>query len=171
MTFYKPNIDDVKALKIEALLVPQVRELVPFMERFYAEAEGPTVLTLAPDKAVRSIQTNLLDGTARAAVARSGDNEIVGFFILGYDDMHTVEKTAFVYAIYVLPEWRRSALPRVLVWAAEHMAAADGAVMIHAVCPDHLKGGGRSFLNLLRKARWSPVAGAAYKRLDHGLRT
>lgn len=158
----KNSFPNSEGLSISIAKPEDVEDLLPAIRSYFSEIQGRGGLTLDEDKAVASTKYHIEHAIGRALVVRAED-KVVGFVLMIYDDQYTVETTATVYAIYVLPKWRKSRLPRQLLACAELAAEADGASIIVAEDPDTL-GGGKSFANLMSKRGYTPYT-AAYKRL------
>ncbi|MFQ0815379.1 hypothetical protein AVM02_02445 [Brucella anthropi] len=151
--------------KLRALELDELDFIFPAVETFFKETQDWTYLTFDREKASRRLRDTVQFGYGRVLAGLGPGGLIVGYVILTYDDNFTVEKTAHVYSIYVLPDFRGTALPRMLIDAAATVAKFDGAVNLHAQALNHLPRGGKSFLNLLSKRGFEPYAGGACKRL------
>ncbi len=151
--------------KLKVLGPNELDQIFPAVEQFFSETRDWDYLTFDPEKAKRRLLDSVEYGYARVVAGFDQDGNLSGFVVVSYDDNFTVEKVGLVYAIYVLPEYRRTALPRQLINGAEAVAKFDGAVNLHAHALNHLPRGGKSFLNLLSKRGFVPYAGGACKRL------
>ena len=154
-----------KEFSIRVLKLDELDRIFPVVERFFSETKDWTYLTFAPEKASKRMRDTVEYGFGRVLAGYTKAGEIAGYVILTYDDNFTVEITASIYSIYVLPEYRGTVLPRMLVNAATIAAKYDGAVNLHAQALNHLPRGGKTFLNLLTKQGFVPYAGGACKRL------
>lgn len=92
------------------------------------------------------------------------DGRLVAFLSFGYDDTFSVEPCAVMNVIYVEPDYRRSALARVLLALAQDLAKSEGAVAFHVpvatVTPET-----RGLFNTLRKVGFEPVGYIMGRRL------
>lgn len=160
----KPKHIPDQDYKIRVLHLHEIDFIFPAVENFFRETQDWTYLTFDREKASRRLKETVEFGYSRVIAGLAGDL-VVGYVIVMYDDNFTVEKTAQVYSIYVLPSFRGTPLPRKLIDAAAVAAKYDGAVNLHAQALNHLPRGGKSFLNLLTKQGFEPYAGGACKRL------
>lgn len=150
---------------IRVLKLDELDLIFPVIERFFTETKDWTYLTFDPEKATKRLHDTVKYGFGRVIAGFDENGNIGGYVIIAYDDNFSVEITASIYSIYVLPDYRGTVLPRTLVSAAAIAAKFDGAVNLHAQALNHLPRGGKTFLNLLTKQGFQPYAGGACKRL------
>jgi L-amino acid N-acyltransferase YncA len=127
-----------------------VPELIAVYERFYAEAVYKDFLEFDPVRARETI-LNGITFDSRPHILATIDETIVGFVAFVIDHSFSVKPCAVLMELYVLPEFRRSAIGRALVALSVMEAKRKGAGAFHAPVASGMTEA-RSLFNLFDKA-------------------
>ena len=146
--------ENIKELVSFRLATPDdVPELIEVYQRFYAEAVYKDFLEFDPARARETILNGIAYDGRPHILATIGDT-IVGFIASVIDHSFSVKPCAVLMELYVVPEFRRSAIGRGLVGLAVLEAKRKGAGAFHAPVASGMTEA-RSLFNLFDKAGFS----------------
>jgi ribosomal protein S18 acetylase RimI-like enzyme len=134
-------------------------ELAVLYRRFFDEADYKSRgIVYAPEKVLDSLQAATMLGRYPHIIARTRgyDGKIIGFVSYSLDDAFCVDPVAVMDNIYVAPEYRRSAIGRVLIALVLEMAIGDGACAFHAPVASGTTAA-KSLLNSFKRAGFSEI--------------
>lgn len=146
----------LQLLAIETRLATgeDVDELACLYARHFADARiENAVYDAAKQRA--SLQEAIEDQIAPHIIAVK-DGRIIGFISYVLNELFTKQPIAALGELYVVPEWRRSAVGRMLVATATHLAKTDGAFAFQATVTSAVPET-RSLKNLFTKAGFQEV--------------
>jgi GNAT superfamily N-acetyltransferase len=140
-----------------------IDELIPIYGRFYSEAVYKDHLTLDPAKVRDTIETGIL-ADIRPHILAIADDHIVGFISYVFDRSFSVEPCQVLMELYVVPEYRRSALGRSLVGLAIMEGQRAGAGAFHAPVASGMVEA-KTLFNLFSKAGFTQFGYLLRKKL------
>ena len=132
-----------------------IDDLIPIYQRFYAEAVYKDHLTLDPEKVRDTIEDGILADT-RPHILAIADDHIRGFISYVFDRSFSVEPCQILMELYVVPEYRRSALGRSLVGLAILEGQRAGAGAFHAPVASGMVEA-KTLFNLFSKAGFTQI--------------
>ncbi len=124
--------DTLETTEFRLATIDDVPELAQLFATFFAEARyQDRGIVYDLERAKRWLERVIFSGSCPHLVAVV-DTKIVGSVSYDLDQTFCVEPVAVLHTIYVLPEYRRSAIGRVLAALVCEAASADGAIAFHA---------------------------------------
>jgi L-amino acid N-acyltransferase YncA len=125
-------------------------ELMQVYERFYAEAVYKDFLDWDPVKAWRTVRAGIISDH-RPHILAIVDGVLAGFISYIFDGTFSTKPCMVLLELYVIPEYRRSAIGRALVGMAILEGQAVGAGAFHAPVASGMAEA-RTLFNLFSKA-------------------
>lgn len=141
-------------------------ELALLFQRFFAEAGyKDRGIEYSLEASQRWLTSVISRGVCPHLVAVAvNDKKIVGVVSYDLDKTFCVQPVAVMHTIYVTPEWRMSAVGRVLASLIVDMAAKDGACAFHAPIASGMRAA-QSLVNLFKHDGFETVGVIMARRL------
>jgi GNAT superfamily N-acetyltransferase len=135
-------------------------EIIDLFHQYFDDEAGykKRGVVFAADKAKPRLKRAIELGLYPHVVARTSGyhGRIVGVISYSLDDAFSVKPLAVMDMLYVVPEYRRSAVGKILLEIATDMARGDGAVAFHAPIASEIVHV-QSVVNLFKKAGFGEI--------------
>jgi L-amino acid N-acyltransferase YncA len=159
-------MDTLAGVDIRLAKPDDAPELALLFQKFFAEAGyKDRGIEYSLEASERWLHSVISRGVCPHLVAIGvEDKAIVGVVSYDLDSTFCVRPVAVMHTIYVVPEWRLSAIGHVLVALVVDMAAKDGACAFHAPIASGMRAA-QSLVNLFKHEGFDPVGVIMGRRL------